>query len=251
MPLKDKYDKYIKGEMTDPESDEFTTKIWNDYEKHKRKEKWYAIVKNEKKASFNEKEKSITAARTNTNQTSFFTIKKILSIAASILILMLAGYFFIPEKIEPNNKTIASQFLETPYEYGESRKGEELLDEQRNIAGIFYSEKSYEKSAQIFQNIFKAKKGNSNDHFYQGLNFLYLKKYDLAIEQFNICKKYKDAREREAFWFLTLATIQQEDLLTAKKQLKAITKWEQDENSAGWEIARAKDAKKLLENLQE
>ena len=233
----EKYNKYIKGEMTESELVNFTKVILKThYDDESRKEKYRKILESEHDIHALKKVKEHSKHRKNP-----FSLNRLLAIAAGFLLLVM-GIYNYQSFSKPAYAKLLSKHLEASFPYSTGRKEIKATSEQRLKAVDLYVNKKYAEAAATYEKFIANPDRKEEDLLYLGLSYLYQNKSDEAIKTFTAILQNTDAEfEVEAKWFLALAYLQAEDFDKTIIYLKEIEqqKW------------HGTDASKLLKHLNE
>ncbi len=240
MEILNKYNQYIKGNLTEEELEVFTGEIVKDhFEKEELKDKWNQILK--EKHNLHETVKP--PQKKSSVWSSIHLIKIGLSAAASILLLVFS-WFTYQAASSPTYEKLLSQELNNPYVENLSRKGS--VEELRLQAVAAYNDRDYATATGNFEQLKELDKA-VDWNFYIGLCQLYQKQSDLAIQSFTAILNHPNKKYTiETNWYLGLAYVMDEDFKAAKKHLEFVVNQSNDEMA--WKV---KEAKALLNALSE
>jgi len=240
MNILKKYNQYIKGTLPKSEDQKLTKKIVKDYfEEEDQKERWKEILKTEHDFSV---EKKTTGSKL---KKSIVRIITGISIAAS----MLFAFYLIQNQqsteITPLEKLLSEHINKTNYR--KMQRGSSADLEVRTQAETFYNDKDYESCIPLYEKIIQQEVATEDDYFFLGLSYLYLKKPDLAIKQFDsILNQAGMERKEQATWYLALALIASKDYQRAKIYLNEIMTWK---DGGSGRAKLKKDAQDLLQEI--
>lgn len=247
MKFLKKYNKYIKGEMTEKEMDSFTTDMLKEHYKDQQlKQKWKKILDNNQDLS-QLKEKAPNQLKAK------HSIWRPLMAAASLL-LLISAYFMFQKDALPTHQQLVKAYTQEAFPYNEIRKSIDdntKLTKQQLLAGELYTDQEYQKSIIVYKDIVKSNKAVTEDKFYLALDYFYLKKSKEAIPFFkeiiedNQHKKYK----KESTWYLSLSYLQMNDFDNASILLNKIVDWESNKNNRNRDKIYITQAKTLLEAI--
>jgi len=238
------YNKFLKGEMNDEESHDFTRFILTEYfEEEKLKSKWEAILQNKKQHSGSDPQNEIEVKRKGT---SFRLIGSLLVLAASLTLVFLVQYNDVDTAVKSPVDQLLSQHYSKPYNR-EVFKGS--MDEGPNLvynAFQLYQQGNYESAIPLFEEIVSNENASEDVRFYLGLSYLYSRKSNEAFSQFEwVLNQDRTSYADAATWFAALALTDAEKYTEARKYLSEVAQWNQ--NKGRRELASK--AKILIEAL--
>lgn len=215
-PLK-KYNQYIKGELSDAETNTLTKEIISDYfADEERKEKWNKLLEKDKELLELKKKGNLPKKKIKR------LLSKMLGIAASILVLLVVwwSYHSSIKAITPSD-LITQHLKKAPGSYN-TRKGSEIKLE----AVEYYQAKEYKKAVKAYE-----KKLSQNaiilseeDYFYMGFSYMKLERWDSAIDAFKqVVEHPRQGMKEDANWYLSLAFFlkgEREDAIKILEQIK-------------------------------
>lgn len=243
MELVNKYDKYIKGELTEGEMDQFTKEIVKEHFKEEQlKEKWNTILEGDEELQALKNGKQITVSPNTPappaqRSSKIKRLRILFSIAASFLLLIGLGYF-LSRPTTASFAQLADLQLEQPYSVSSSRSAAVEGQETRLLANDFYRQGDYTSAAPLYEELTQGERVENSDLFYLGLSQLYLGEAQKAITPLKaLATAQSDQLKVEASWFLGLAYLKANQLIEAEIQLKRL------QEKGGW---KSKEAAELL-----
>ena len=160
--------------------------------------------------------------------------------AIAIVLLLSAAIFFWFFLRKPAPNELYANYYE-PYSLSFGARSTET-EQRLTAAGQFYLSRDYANALPIFQEILASQPGDSKARLAAGICQMELKRYDLALANFQTLVAANDPLYLEqAIWYSALARIGQNDLAAAKPLLERIA---EDEGAQ----FQAK-AKELLDEL--
>jgi len=232
MNHKEYIDKHKKGKLSDTEWENFAEAMINAKFDTERKQKYARMMESE--GIYREKK-----------QAKRVSMKAILSIAASVLILLLAGWL-VWQPSQAESQQLAAQYLETPFNLKEGgTRGLASVEKNRGKALEAYNNQQYEKSIEYLQNIEIQEEAKAADYFQMGLCLIYQENpnYKNALQLFDRVKNIDDLSFRdERIWFSALCWMMLEEDNKAKQLLKQVAESPSNRKSDA--------AKKLLKELK-
>ena len=226
--------KYKNGAFSGDQLDQFTRKLVNAKIGNDKKQKW----KRQLEIQHDVKRHSVSVF---VNHQGVFL--KMLSIAAAITLILLAGYFIVTSR-DVSPAQLAQSYLEEPFPNSLVRKGGNDEVELRLKLAEAYNEKNYLEAIALGKQLSTQNKMQASDHFFLGLSYLYQNNNESAIVEFlNVRKgntRTTDFRQ-EANWFLALAYLKADKSEDAKRELKSIMEKKE------WEFEKAKEILKKME----
>ena len=239
-----KYNQYLKGELPEEQLELFIRDVVKDpMEAEILKEKWGSIL--EKDSDFQELKKEILAQEKPAREKKLYILsnrRQVLSLSAGLLFLISAVFFIFSQKEKGNATALASQELDKPFAYQDSRGNNVESHELRILASDQYRSGEFTAAAQSFEKLITTSQELNEDRFYLGLSSLYNGDYSKAITNLALLKDMPNFKmNKEAKWFLSLALIQAGLNDQAKIELRSMA----DMN--GWKSKEAKQILGLLE----
>ncbi|MEM6698220.1 MAG: tetratricopeptide repeat protein [Bacteroidota bacterium] len=152
-----------------------------------------------------------------------FNLKRILTIAAAVVLLFFAYQFLMPSNLS-SQEIYATHFEPYPMLLNQ-RSIDQKTDDQAtyNNAISFYTKQQYPEALTAFEKLLATQPDNITYQFYQANILLADNKAEQAIPVF---QKILDGDhpnfEEQARWYLAMAHLQREDLKNAKALLEKI-----------------------------
>ena len=163
-----------------------------------------------------------------------FGIRKVLVYAATVLLLVSAGFWFLNQ-----NSSTSQDYFATHYHPYQDILTENILDELSSfgfgeisekekleaLQGCMelYNKKSYELANNAFEEYLKKYPNDLEAKFYQSLSLIELEKYNQAIDQLYIPHKTEGFKfKKEATWYLALVYLKNQQTELANQLLKII-----------------------------
>jgi hypothetical protein len=221
---------YIHNELTDIEMVQFEAKLADNKELYSEIE----LIKNIDKAI---QENDVIKLRTNLGNIAVNNLKEKISersitvrfkplritksIVAASLILLLGISSLLSRYSSEDN--IYQKFY-TKYETtGISRSSNAIDDKNLSLALQKYNDKDYESALCLLQEVISRDQNNIVGHFYSGVSFQELGKFNNAIKEYEVVVNEKDNLFIEqAEWYIGLCYIQTKEDKKAIKQFKRI-----------------------------
>lgn len=208
--------KYLKGELSEKELDDFTKKLVQAKFDKEKKEQWSRLL---------EEEHGIKRKADKPKVTPFSP--RFLKAAAAIALIIVA-LFFYPRLVKPSLEQLADNYLKyEKFEGRSTRKGADEISLLRMQAMTAYDASKYQEAIGIYNKILELEKNSLDDRFYLALNALYLKKYENAIHYFLEARTMgadgNDRFREEINWFLSLTYLKSGAPEKAKIELAKIS----------------------------
>lgn len=166
-------------------------------------------------------------------------LRYFLSIAATVLFLVVAGFLFHQNNTNKNTD-LAAIYLAKKFPHPDVRKGNnDQAINHRRLAIAAYNTNDYQEAIKSYENVLKEEEGTTKDHFFLALSYLYNKENDKAIAAFLNRPQSKNFQE-ESIWFLSLAYLEAGKKEQAKIYLQQIVQ------NQWW---KKKEAKRLLQEM--
>jgi len=163
-----------------------------------------------------------------------FSFRKVLAYAATVLLLVSAGFWFFYQ----NSTTSQDHFASHYYPYQDVLT-EDILDElssfgfgevsekdklkELNSCMVLYNKKSFQLANSAFEKYLKKYPNDLEAKFYQSLSLIELEKYNQAIDQLYILHKTEGFKfKKEATWYLALVYLKNQQTELANQLLKII-----------------------------
>jgi len=246
MEILNKYNKYIKGELSEQEAASFTKEIIKEsFEEEDRKKHWKEVL--EKDHSFSIKKRMPNEGKLNSigSKKSYLKIGAIISMAASVLLVVYFSFLTQKTKSTPLEQLL-SHHIDKPVTRN-FQKGLSDPSGLRDKANVLYSNKKYEASIPLFEEIIQSGKGIEDDYFFLGLSYLHQNNTAFAIEQFDwILNQANPQRKDYATWYLGLALVASGDYRRSEIYLNEVASWQ---NNPG-RIKLANSAKEILKEIK-
>lgn len=154
-----------------------------------------------------------------------FSIKRILTIAASALILLTAGWFVF-SNTDSNVQELAQEYLEQPFKLNEGNiRGQNKIEENRGKAIEAYNNQDFEKAIKYLQLIESEGQAIATDFFQMGLCFIHQKQPDYrnALAAFNRVRSLDENKYvNEMNWLSGLCAVMLKENDLAKNYLKKV-----------------------------
>ncbi|MBI9035093.1 MAG: tetratricopeptide repeat protein [Bacteroidales bacterium] len=166
--------------------------------------------------------------------------RSFMKIAATIVVIMgLISIWSITNQNTATNDELFMQYYATDNNLGAYRSGEvELVEAIR-----FYQVKEFEQAIISFENFLITQPGNIAVHFYTGISYIEVDRFDDAIKEFNfIIDDNKNLYIEHAEWYLGLCYLKKDE------NTKAIEKFTEIANNK--KSFYQKDASRILKELQ-
>lgn len=143
-----------------------------------------------------------------------------LMVASISLLLSLGGYFYVFNQSVSPEKLYAQNFEPYRNVVQPIVRGEESND-KKTIAFSYYEQKNYKKAIELFNDLSSKKILDNNTlSFYKANAFLELKQPQKAIDLLMPLTENSNSKwQKESLWYLALASLQKEDVESAKKYL--------------------------------
>lgn len=249
MKLTEKYNDYLKGQMSETANDTFTKEIVKDYfDKENYQKKWGKILA--EKHNITATEGSDTKSTSDTNKGRRINLTRIIaisiSIAASVLVI---AYVFFPTA-QTNEMLAIDAILSEQYNKPVTRgtnAGTSAIDVKRNLAYENYGQRDYANTIPALKEIIDSNEGTEEDHFYLGLSYYYNKQAANSVDHFKYILSLENAERKDAAsWFLALAHIEAKQCQEAIPILTTISTWSGNKGKQ----KKASDAKRLIQSIE-
>lgn len=264
----DKYNQYIKGEMSEEELDDFTRELLKKhYEKDALKNHWKKLLEEKKEQSslesntkINEKSKepqskvrqlspkteTVSRKSNKNSKTRLRALVTTFAIAASLIFAVL---YFIPNQstntLSALDKIVYEHQAVSITSRGNSEDGE--IADQRRKASEFYEQKNYSKAIPLLKNIMEAKQQTNDDLFLLGLSYHYNKEPQKAISTFEQLLQKDNLERKDAItWHLALALVSSGNCEKANPYLNEVSNWTGNKGK----LKLAEKAKQVLNTIQ-
>jgi len=162
-----------------------------------------------------------------------FGIRKVLAYAATILLLVSAGFWFVNQQLftqdhfathfQPYEDVLTEDILDELSSFGFGEVSEEERLKALQACMELYNKKSFQLANITFKDYLKKYPNDFEAIFYQSLSQIELGKYKEAISQLVILQKTDGFRfEKESTWYLALVYFKNQQPEKAKALLKII-----------------------------
>ena len=248
MKSREKFEKYLKDQTKDLESDELTKEIITNYfQEEKLRERWKKILNEQH--NYGQPENSVpVASKVVDNKRN---IKRLFAVA---LIGMAASMFWFFNSTTGSTIGPVSpvdQLLSEHYAKPFARdvlKGPESTLAIRGKAYQFYQNKNYHETISLLEELVAVGGEEQKDYFYLGLSYLYSDQPEEAAKRFKTLlegptNNYQDI----ATWYLGLALTDAGEYEEAKIHLSKVATWTGNKGKEN----TAKDAIELLRVIEE
>lgn len=223
-------EKYLKGTLTPEELKNFDQRIKDDADFAEKIEDYKDIIDGIQLASHHEFkaevaswEEEIKAEEGKGKQLVFTPWKKYLSIAATLILLVTAGiYFLMPPKAVDSQHLFYAYF--TPYEDIITVRGDEsdVFQEKLQQAMVHYNNQNYQGAITLFRSYLESKPEDDAARLYLGICFLTEKEFKKSIDSFDPIISTEGRFKDQAEWYSALAYLASQDLDRAKQSLSFI-----------------------------
>lgn len=207
--------KYKDGSLSKEELEAFTNKFMRAKYDDDRRTRWQRLLGEEH-----------NFMREHAQQAGSTSKRIYLWIGSAAAVGLLIFLWLFAPGISPDSyEQLADNYLtEEFYENREDSRGEQDV-EQINLQAIFaYNQKDFQTAIERYETIVGRGQANDQHHFFLGLSYLYLDRYDQAI--LNLRKVPElDARSKfikEHRWFLSLAYLKNKQVEEGKAVLLTI-----------------------------
>jgi len=225
--MKDLIDKYIDGEMTVAEQVAFEELLRSDAQLRKefmfRKDLNNAINEDD---VMNLRESMEEIMHPNVPKRiprpAFYTI-----LAAAMAILIVLGIFFFPLNQKTNGKQFFTEYYVTYPSSVNTRAAADIPDRERITRKAFgyYEQQEFSKAKEQFKELINTDKDNHMAMFYLSISCVELKDFSQAEKYLNqLIKNPNHIFWEQAYWYLSLVYLQQEEYEKAKLLLQTIIK---------------------------
>ncbi len=261
----DKYDQYIKGNMSEEEMDQFTEDIVTE---HYEEEALKAELRKEVAFHYERMEKELqnpnisTPTNKEITPTSNTTVSggqvvsmnnrsrilQVLSLGiAATLLVGLIGYFMLPNLTNTPSiveAKIAEHYTNINVTRSIVKGVPQAILEKREQAFGHYKNKNYQAAIPLFKEILTSPSGNEEDQYFLGLSYLHNKQEVEAAGIFKtLLQENKTPRKDEVSWCLSLALLSAGKCTQATPYLTDMTQWDGNKRMRTY----AQNAQELLD----
>ncbi len=212
-----KWNKYINGEMSDKESDEFLKQKMTKAFDEDQKKKWSAQLAEEHGIYRQPPRRKL----------------KILVYVGGIAAALLLSLLAYPAFISSTSSTLQArldQALDTPFPNYLVRKGETEEAEIRIQMAEAYNKKDFQQAIASGEQLLRSDSTSTEDLFFLGLSYLYHGDHARSIQVLSDAQEFSRSDHRfqeEIDWYLALAYLKQESFSKARQVLNKIAEKQQ------------------------
>jgi len=217
----DLIDKYFSNELDKAELKEFNDRLVNNPEFNQEfqeiKEIKHAVkmeARKEIKSLFTDIEDSMTEQLPTNNQTA---MKKVFTVAASLILLISASYFVLNGSGQPSPKEVFTEFYQ-PYTYlnGQVRGATKATESISASAYNAYDAGNFGLAVEKFEALVEVEKTAEN-YFYMGLANMEVGNFEAALNNLNTTLNNFSTYKDQSKWYISMA------LLATDKKEEAIS----------------------------
>ncbi len=225
----DKAERYLNGEMSAGERTEFESELSANAALRKDLELYNSINKamsgtpneNELRDTLQQMNKKYFAGGAVVKKGSF---KKWLAVAASLVLLVSIGFYFLLPSKPSVEKLYAEYAVHEPLSISQRENTDDLkADLLATEAEGFYYNKKYKEALPVLQQYFERRPNDLQAKFALGICNLELSRYPEAEKIFAAMTSGQTAYVETAKWYLVLTALKQKDMEKCKAQAKNIT----------------------------
>ena len=207
-------EKYLSGKLNAEEKRIFRNRLLNDPTFNQEFQDLKDIrlyvkqtARKDLKTFFNAIETSIEKEETTKDQT---VMKKVLSIAASLVLIVAISYFGLSNRIQSNEELYSEYYSSYNNLTGQVRGATVEAPSFEEQAMLAYDAGDYLKSSEMLSNLVK-ENPNAMNYFYLGISQMEIGEVSEAIKNLNTVVNSYDAFKEQARWYLTLAHLNNDD----------------------------------------
>jgi tetratricopeptide (TPR) repeat protein len=218
----EKFEEYINGELEEGDLWEFKKSLKEDVELEKQFELYQTIRQvstNSKKQLFMEELNSIHKAQQPKGNKLFHSFKRSWAIAASLVILVAAGFGILNFRTQNSNQKLFETYFQTESAAFAVRSASNNMEEPVLDGMQLYELHNYDAAIEMFEK----SPNNLMGKLYAGLSLMELGEYDEAITKFQYIVDHNDNLFiDQAAWYQSLCYLKTGNREVAAKGFKSI-----------------------------